>query len=246
MKTTSIILAAGKGTRMLSDTPKVLHEYKGRTFVRAVCDEALLCSDEVIAVVGYRGEEVVAALPSGVKAVFQAEQLGTGDAVRVALAALSPDTTTVLVMPADNPQLEAATLWGLLSAHHANSHPVTFTTAQLPDYEDWRAPFIGYGRVVRDGEGAVERIVELKDATEVERAITEVNVGVYAFDAAWLKQNIGQLSTNNKAGEFYITDLIAVSILSGEGVFAFPLLDVRQGLGVNSLEDLVTLVELHQ
>ncbi|MCA9356797.1 NTP transferase domain-containing protein [Candidatus Nomurabacteria bacterium] len=245
MKTSSIILAAGKGTRMLSETPKVLHEYEGRPFVCSICDKAISCSDETVVVVGYRGEDVIKVLPEGVKVAWQKEQLGTGDAVRTALVEVSPDTDTVLVMPADHPHITAETLAELFTKHHSHDFPVTFATVSFSDYGEWRSAFVRHGRVIRNEHGVVEKIIEYKDADEEERAITEVNVGVYAFDTSWLRQHIGELNNNNNAQEIYITDLVAVAVATAGGAFASPLGDIRQGLGVNSLEDLSVLQGLH-
>lgn len=246
MKTTSIILAAGKGTRMLSETPKVLHEFQGRPFVCSVYDKATSCSDETVVVLGHKGEEVAKVLPKEVKIAWQKEQLGTGDAVRTALTEVSSDTDTILVMPADHPHITTETLAELLIKHRSHDFPVTFATVGFADYEDWRSAFLRHGRVIRNEQGAVEKIVEYKDASEAERAVTEVNVGVYAFDAGWLRQHISELNNKNSAQEIYLTDLVAVSVVTAGGAFASILTDVRQGLGVNSLEDLSVLQNLHQ
>ena len=245
MNTTGIILAAGKGTRMRSDIPKVLHYFRGKPFVRSILETAHSVMGSVVVVVGFRGDDVVGVLPEGVLVARQENQLGTGDAVRAALAVVPQETDIVLVMPGDLPQLEASTLEHLLRVHKAQSFPITFATVIAPDFLDWRIAFERGGRIVRDPDGRVLRIVEYKDATENERAITEVNVSIYAFKASWLRQYISKIENNNAAGEIYLTDLIAIAVAEAGGVTAVPILDIRQGAGVNSPEELHLLEQLH-
>lgn len=245
MNTTGIILAAGKGTRMRSELPKVLHHFRGEPFVRRIAQTARKAVESVVVVVGYRGDEVIEVLPNGVLVARQEMQLGTGDAVRSALNAVPDDSEVVVVIPGDLPQIDSETITKLLQIHLAQISPLTFATAVTPDFEDWRNSFYRFGRIVRDEHGRVRRIVEYKDATDTERDIHEVNVGIYVFDLVWLRIHIPQLRSENAAGEIYLTDLIALAVSQGAGVSAVPIPDIRQGAGVNSPEELHLLEHLH-
>lgn len=238
-------MAGGKGTRMRSDIPKVLHSFRGRPFVNSIFDTAHAVFDEVVVVVGFRGDEVVGVLPKGVSVAHQAQQLGTGHAVLIALDVVPQDVDVVFVMPGDLPQISAHTLSHLRDQHIAQSLPLSLVTAITPDFLEWRSAFERFGRIVRDTHHRVQRIVEFKDASEDERDIREVNVGIYAFNAQWLRTHISKLGTNNKAGEMYLTDLIALAVSDGGGVNAVPIEDIRQGAGVNSPEELELLERLH-
>jgi len=196
-----VVLAAGEGTRMRSATPKVLHSVCGRTLLGHVLDAvAPLDAARTLVVVGHGRDLVTAALPPGVTAVVQEEQRGTGHAVRVALDAVPDADGTVVVLYGDMPLLPASTLQRLVAEHDGGA---TVLTARFAE------PF-GYGRIVRDGDGYVAAIVEERDATDEQRAIDEVNGGVYAFDAAALRDALSRLSTDNAQGEEYLTDVVSL------------------------------------
>ncbi len=205
MSTAAIVLAAGKGTRFRSDLAKVLHPVAGRTMLRWVL-EALrpLGLDHVVVVVGHQAEAVAAeaeaaGLP-GLTTVVQAEQRGTGHAVRVALeSGATKGADTVLVLPGDSPLVTPEALEALLTSH--GEHAATLLTTRLADPT-------GYGRVLRDESGVVMRIVEHRDATEAELAVDEVNSSMYAFDAAALASELTALRADNDQGEEYLTDVI--------------------------------------
>jgi bifunctional UDP-N-acetylglucosamine pyrophosphorylase / glucosamine-1-phosphate N-acetyltransferase len=234
----SVVLAAGEGTRMRSATPKVLHEIGGRSLLgHAVHAVAELEPEHLAVVVGHGRDEVTAALlrigdeiAREIHTAVQEQQNGTGDAVRCGLSAL-PDglTGTVLVTYGDVPLLDAATLRAVLSTGAA----VTLLTTDLADPT-------GYGRIVRT-DGAVTAIVEQKDATAEQRAITEINSGVYAFDAAFLAAGLGRLDTDNSQGELYLTDLVALAVADGLRVEAVRTDDEWLVAGVN---DRVQLAEV--
>jgi bifunctional UDP-N-acetylglucosamine pyrophosphorylase/glucosamine-1-phosphate N-acetyltransferase len=196
-----VVLAAGEGTRMRSTTPKVLHEVCGRTLLGHVLAAVEpLGAERVLVVVGHGRDEVIAALPPYATAVVQSEQRGTGHAVRIALDAVPDVEGDVLVLYADMPLLRTETLAALLAAHDGD---VTLLSARVP------AP-TGYGRVVRDGSGRASGIVEEKDATDDQRAIDEINAGVYVFAAAAVRAALGKLSTDNAQGEEYLTDVVGI------------------------------------
>jgi len=232
MSLRAIVLAAGRGTRMKSERPKVLFEVAGRTLLSWVLDAvAGVSPDEVVVVVGHGADEVEATLPAGVRAVRQEPQLGTGHAVMVALEALGEvGGDTVLVVPGDTPLLQAETLRALVTA--AAGAPAALLTAVMPDAT-------GYGRVVRLGEKVVG-IVEHRDATPEQRAGREVAVSTYAFAGAALAGALAGLGRANDQGEYYLTDAVAALAAGGE-VRAVPVADPAEVQGVNSLGQLAAV-----
>ncbi|WP_370187475.1 bifunctional UDP-N-acetylglucosamine diphosphorylase/glucosamine-1-phosphate N-acetyltransferase GlmU [Aeromicrobium sp.] len=236
---TAIVLAAGAGTRMKSRTAKVLHELGGRSMlVHALQAVRQVGAARVVAVVGHDREQVSAAVTAhdaGIVQAVQEEQRGTGHAVRVALDALDDvPEGTVLVTYGDVPLLTAQTLSTLLLDHTHEGRAVTILTAELPDPT-------GYGRILRDEQGAVVAIREHKDADEPERLVREVNSGILAVDAVFLDHATRRLDTDNAQGELYLTDIVATAVREGRPVGAHVLEDVWQTKGVN---DRVQLAEL--
>jgi bifunctional UDP-N-acetylglucosamine pyrophosphorylase / glucosamine-1-phosphate N-acetyltransferase len=235
-----VVLAAGEGTRMKSATPKVLHEIGGRPLLaHALAAARAVESEHLLVVVGHGRDQVTAALgriDPLARPVVQEQQLGTGHAVRVALDTVGELAGTVVVTYGDVPLLSGDTLGTLLEHHHRDGNAVTVLTARVPDPT-------GYGRVVRDPDGAVAAIVEEKDATDDQRAASEVNSGVYAFDAKLLRDALGRLSTDNAAGEEYLTDVPTLLRDDGHPVGAVVIRDHHEVLGVN---DRVQLAELRR
>lgn len=230
-----VILAAGEGTRMKSATPKVLHPICGRTLVgHAVAAARALDPEHLSVVVGHGREQVAAHLaeidPAAVVAV-QHEQNGTGHAVRVALEELTRQGVvldgTAVVTYGDVPLLTSRTLAGLVAAHEADGNAVTVLTAQVPDPT-------GYGRIIRAADGQVTAIVEQKDASEAQRAVREINSGVYAYDARLLAEALGKVTTDNSQGEEYLTDTLAILREAGHRVGACAAQDHREIAGVNN------------
>ncbi|MFJ5121412.1 MULTISPECIES: bifunctional UDP-N-acetylglucosamine diphosphorylase/glucosamine-1-phosphate N-acetyltransferase GlmU [unclassified Kitasatospora] len=231
-----VVLAAGGGTRMKSNSlPKVLHEVCGRSLVgHAVAAAQELTPQQLVVVVGHMREKVrehLTALHPAARAVVQEEQNGTGHAVRTALEALAADGVeldgTVIVTTGDAPLLTGATLRSLAEAHAEQGNGVTVLTAVVPD------PF-GYGRILRDGaDGAVAAIVEEKDASDAQRAIGEINSGVFAFDAKLLAEALSRVTTDNVQGEEYLTDTLEILRTAGHRVGAVVAADYRDILGIN-------------
>jgi len=238
-----IVLAAGGGTRMKSQTPKVLHRIGGQTLIgRALSSARGVDPERLVAVVGHGRDEVAPHVESlGVDALLavQEEQRGTGHAVQCALAAVAGAagtaagaglSGTVLVTYGDVPLLSAQTLADLLARHHEAGNVVSVLTAVVADPT-------GYGRVVRDyaggGQDQVTAIVEHRDATEEQRAIKEINSGIYAFDAAVLVDALGRIRDDNAQGELYLTDVVAIARGDGRRVGAVRTEDVWQTEGVN-------------
>ncbi|MFD0271938.1 bifunctional UDP-N-acetylglucosamine diphosphorylase/glucosamine-1-phosphate N-acetyltransferase GlmU [Streptomyces sp. NPDC127106] len=228
-----VVLAAGEGTRMKSATPKVLHEICGRSLVgHVVAASRELDPEHLVVVVGHAREQVTAHLAdidAGVRTAVQYEQNGTGHAVRMALQELGGSVDgTVVVVCGDTPLLTGETLSALVATHGADGNAVTVLTAEVPDST-------GYGRIVRDAEtGAVTAIVEHKDATEEQRAIREINSGVFAFDGALLADALGKVRTDNSQGEEYLTDVLGILREAGHRVGAAVGSDHRQILGINN------------
>jgi bifunctional UDP-N-acetylglucosamine pyrophosphorylase/glucosamine-1-phosphate N-acetyltransferase len=234
-----IVLAAGEGTRMKSQLPKVLHPLGGRTMLDHVLAATLpLGAARTAVVIGAGREQVAATLPAadggdgGVVPVVQEQQLGTGHAVRVAVEALDAAAkldadSSVVVVPGDTPLLRTETLAALLALHTERHAAATLLTAVVDNPT-------GYGRVVReDGEGAVRQVVEERDADPVTREINEVATGIYAFAAGHLRGALADLSTDNAQGEQYLPDVVADLVNAGEVVQALRAGDPTEMAGVN-------------
>ena len=224
----TVILAAGKGTRMKSVLPKVLHQAAGKPMVQHVIDAARLAgARRNIVVVGFGAELVRSALGGKVEIVVQAEQLGTGHAVRMAEPLLKAEHGTVMVLCGDTPLLTGALLSRLYEAHKKARAKATVLTAIMPDAT-------GYGRVIRSATGAVEKIVEDKDATDEERKVQEVNSGIYCFAADALFSALAEVNCDNAQGEYYLPDVLSILREKGEKIWAVAAEDYEETLGVNS------------
>jgi bifunctional UDP-N-acetylglucosamine pyrophosphorylase/glucosamine-1-phosphate N-acetyltransferase len=226
-----IVLAAGEGTRMKSATPKVLHAISGRSLVGHVVAAARALEPEhLLVVVGHAREQVTAHLTetdAAVRTAVQHEQNGTGHAVRAGLAELPELTGTVVIAAGDTPLLTPDTLRALVEAHAADGNAVTVLTAEVPDPT-------GYGRIVRGDGGSVLAIVEQKDATDEQRALREINSGVYAFDAQLLAEALAKVTTDNAQGEEYHTDTLGILREAGHRVGASVAEDHREIAGINN------------
>jgi bifunctional UDP-N-acetylglucosamine pyrophosphorylase/glucosamine-1-phosphate N-acetyltransferase len=232
----SLILAAGKGTRMNSDLAKVLHEVDGRALVEYVVDtvETLGLSPNVV-VVGHQADRVRGKL-AGRPVVYadQPEQLGTGDAVRRAAFALDGFEGTLAVLCGDVPFLRASTVRELIRRHESGGYDATILTAVLEDAT-------GYGRILRGPGGDVLRIVEHKDATPEERAVREINSSIYCFRYPLVQEALREVTDTNRQKEFYLTDTIAILRGWGKRVGAWAAPDPLEVSGINTaaqLEDL--------
>ena len=233
---TVVILAAGEGTRMKSSTPKVLHSISGRSLVGHVLSAVTALSPKQVRVVVGAGREQVEAhlseIAPHVTTVFQEKRGGTGHATQLALDGLKA-SGTILVLAGDTPMLTGSSLSELLNAHHAGGFTASVLTAEHPDPT-------GYGRIIRADDDSLLRIVEERDADEIQRDILEVNSGVYAFDAVKLAGAIGKLKNDNSQGELYLTDVIEILRNEGGKIAAVLIDDFIEILGVN---DRVQLAE---
>lgn len=225
------ILAAGEGTRMQSQLPKVLHKVLGRTLIEHVIDAANdLSPSQLVVVVGAHRElveEVVSKVSPGAKIVVQEKRSGTGHAVRIALESVKVSAETpILVVAGDIPLITSTTLQSLLDTHVAEQNSATVLTAQIDDPE-------GYGRIVRDETDGILRIVEDRDATEIEREINEINSSVYVFDSTDLVDSLSKINNKNAQGEEYLTDAIGVLKSAGKRIEPVIVEDFIEILGVN-------------
>jgi UDP-N-acetylglucosamine diphosphorylase/glucosamine-1-phosphate N-acetyltransferase len=234
-----IILAAGKGTRMKSDLAKVLHPALGRPMIDWVIDQAQeVGSCRTVVVVGHQREAVIEAVRGrGVEFAVQEQQNGTGHAVQMCRDAFEGAGGDVLVLSGDVPLLRGETLQELATNHRQAGRKATVLTALFPDPT-------GYGRMIRDEQGAVRRIVEHKDASEAERAVQEINSGIYLFDISLLFKYIQQLETNNAQGELYLTDVVRFLVEDGHPVGAVIADDPNEINGVNTVEQLAEVERL--
>lgn len=224
----AVILAAGKGTRMKSVLPKVLHQVGGKPMVQHVLDAAKTAGAlESIAVVGFGAEQVEKVLGTKVRYALQQEQLGTGHAVMQTADILANFEGTVMVLCGDTPLLQGQSLKKLYEEHVATEAAATVFTANMPE------PF-GYGRVIRDEKGQVVKIVEQKDANSQELLVHEVNTGIYCFKRAALFDALARITCNNKQGEYYLTDVLGIMAENGQKVWAVEAEDYQETLGINS------------
>ncbi len=239
----AVILAAGKGTRMKSEKPKVVHQVMGKPMVYYSIEAAINAGcEKVCVIVGYKADEVKQSVKEAyqslgreerlleqVSYVFQEEQLGTGHAVKCA-ADFIGDDGDLIVLCGDTPLVTAETLSGAVSQHILSGNGVTVISAMLDD------PF-GYGRIIRDDKG-LSRIVEQKDASEEEQAVKEVNSGMYIFKCGALNKALDMITNDNAQGEYYLPDTIEIIKEMGYTVDAAVMEDATQIKGVNTLTQL--------
>jgi len=235
MATTAIILAAGKGTRMQSDLPKVLHPVCGRPMLAYVLDTARQAgSGRLLVVVGHRAALVKQTFPDDagdISWVLQSPQMGTGHAVMVCKSELTGLDGPVLVLAGDGPLIRPETLRQLIEIHQATGAACTLATSILPEPG-------GYGRIIRDEAGNLVGIVEALDATAEQKAIREVNVSIYCFDAAALRDVIARLKNDNAKGEYYLTDALGLLASDGRKIAAIAAVPPEDVLSINTLDEL--------
>lgn len=231
----ALLLAAGKGTRMRSELPKVLHPLLGQPLLAHPVQTVLsLGARPVVVVVGFGAEDVKAAFAQAeLRFVVQAEQLGTGHAALQAQPLLQGFPGDILIMPGDAPLLRPDTLKALLQFHRTEEAALTVLTTELPDA-------LHYGRIVRTHSGALERIVEAKDADAPTRAIREINSGVYLVKADFLFSALAQVGNQNAQGEYYLTDIVGLGRGAGAKLAAYLHPDAGELAGVNDRLELAT------
>lgn len=234
MKLAAIILAAGQGTRMKSNLPKVLHPIAGKPMVAHVLDAVRkLGCDNIVLVVGHNSEQVRASLSnvqvplSNLQFVEQRDQLGTGHAVLQARDLLQGNADSILVLHSDHPLIRAATLKNLIACHRESQATITMLTAHSDDS-------MGFGRVLRDKKNSVGGIVEEADATPQQLAIRELNCGTYCFDSEWLWKHLPKIQPTGKKQEYYLTDLVGIAVKEKSKVESVTANDLSEVIGINN------------
>ncbi len=227
MRCTAVVLAAGEGTRMKSTTPKVIHPILGKPMAGYALGAAKTVTDwKPILVVGYKAEEVKAALGDEARYVIQEELLGTGHAVQQAEDIVDQDSDLILVTNADMPLVQPETLSGIIQTQSNHEGPMTMLTVNVEDPR-------GFGRVIRGENGTVEAIVEEADATDEQLEVKECNAGMYCFQAEWLWGALPKIELSPN-GEYYLTDLVEIAVQEGQSVQAVVAADAKELIGVNN------------
>lgn len=227
MQRYAVVLAAGKGTRMKSKLYKVLHKVAGKSMIEHVVDSVKQAgTDEIVTIVGHGAESVKETLGSQSSYSFQEEQLGTAHAVKMAADELKGKEGTTLVVCGDTPLITPETLKALADYHEAQQAGVTVLSATADN------PF-GYGRIVRDQDGRLAKIVEQKDATEAEREIDEISTGIFAFDNVLLFELLEKVKNDNAQGEYYLPDVITLALEAGKIADSYRTDDFDEIMGVN-------------
>ncbi|MGB0495311.1 MAG: bifunctional UDP-N-acetylglucosamine diphosphorylase/glucosamine-1-phosphate N-acetyltransferase GlmU, partial [Kangiellaceae bacterium] len=242
MEIQTIILAAGKGSRMKSDLPKVVHQLAGKPLVQHVIDSCEnLGASHAHLVVGH-GADIVKSTVVGNKInlsfAMQTEQLGTGHAVKMAFDNLKDDSPT-LILYGDVPLIHHETLEQLVNVYRKHPNGIALMTCNLEDPT-------GYGRIVRDDNGNVTGIVEHKDSTDAQKTIKEINTGILCCNSSSLKGWVNRLDNNNSQGEYYLTDIIAMAVQDGEKVEAAQPVNLYEIEGINTLKQLADLERVWQ
>lgn len=234
-----IILAGGKGKRMESELPKVLTVFGNKPMIDYVVSavEKLSLPKKPIVVIGHGSELVKNYLGERAEYAVQEKQLGTGHAVLCAKDKVCKDTEGVLVLYGDHPNTKTETIKKILSSHDEKKPILTMATVNVPNFEGFFNNFYGFGRIVRNDEGEIVKIVELRDATEEEKRTLELNPSFFCFNADWLWENLPKIKNENSQGEYYLTDLVAMAINEKKTICSVEV-DPIECIGVNTKEEL--------
>ncbi len=227
----TVILAAGKGTRMKSDLAKVLHPVCGRPMLwYPVSIAHKIGSDKIVVVIGHQADEIKNAMnDDALLYVYQKEQLGTAHAVMQTEPVLKDFDGAIIILCGDVPLLQLSTLQRLLEFHRESASDVTVLTTMPED------PY-GYGRIIKDKEDRVIKIIEHRDASDKEKEISEINTGIYCVESAFLYHALAYIETNNSQGEFYLTDIFDIARRENRKARSFLLQDPHEAMGINTVE----------
>ena len=233
-----VILAAGKGTRMESDLPKVLVELSGKPLISHLLQTVDSVSEKpAVIVVGYKKELVQSVLGDKYVYVEQTEQKGTAHATGVALPQIDADNT--LVLYGDMPFIKPETITALAESHAQSQAPLTIATTTVPDFSDWHAGFERFGRIIRE-DGDIVGIKEFKDASDEQKQIKEVNPAYFLMNTEWARGHIGNIDNHNAQGELYLTDLVKIAVDEGSAINSISI-DPHEALGANTVDELKVL-----
>lgn len=241
-----IILAAGKGTRMKSELPKVLETVKGKSLIKYLLEsiEKSGIDSKPIIVIGYEKEKVIEALDKNYDYVIQEEQKGTGHAVIKTQKILENNADHIMVLFGDHPLVRPETIKKLKDTHLASDKKITMATFTVADFDDWRAMFYkNFSRIIRDQNGNIIKDVQFKDANDEEKKVKELNPCYFCFEAKWLWENLKMLNTDNAQKEYYLTDLVKIAMKEKNQIQSINI-NPNEALGVNSKEELEILEKL--
>ncbi|MEI7498308.1 MAG: NTP transferase domain-containing protein [Candidatus Falkowbacteria bacterium] len=234
-----LILAAGKGTRMKSIGPKVLVPLNRKPLLRHILDSTAPLFPQPIIIIGYKGELIIRATKAKYDYVWQRKQLGTGHAIKVARSKLNKqDYSSIVIIPGDDPLISLSSIRSLIKTQQKNQAAVAVLTVKIKAEDELMTHFDHFGRILRSKNGKIVRIIEFKDASDDQKNIGEFNLSCYCFNAKWLWDNIGALKNNNKAKEYYLTDMIALAVDQKKKVVSAYAKNPIEGLGVNTIEQL--------
>jgi len=232
-----IVLAAGKSTRMKSGAPKVLMSLGGKPMIAHILHaiKASGTDPKPIIVIGHQAALIKSALGEAYEYVLQKDQLGTAHAVQIAKSLLEHRTENVIVLYGDHPLLTAHTIKKLETLHRTSGATLSILTTTVPNFNDWRGTFSDFGRIVRDTQGHIQKIIEAKDATVGELALREVNPGFYCFRASWLWDHLGAIKNSNAQKELYLVDLVRLAVEEGISI-ASAAAEPEESIGINTPE----------
>jgi bifunctional UDP-N-acetylglucosamine pyrophosphorylase/glucosamine-1-phosphate N-acetyltransferase len=241
----TVILAAGKGTRMGGDLPKALIHMDGQPLIARVMGAVQHANigPAPLIVVGHQADKVRSVIGDTYKFAHQEAQRGTGHAVSCAREHVPKEAEHIMILYTDHPLLSPQTIQKISNTHLKEDAPVTMATTIVPDFSDWRASFFGFGRVLRDTKGAIIGIKEKRDATQEELALCEVNPSYFCFKADWLWKHLTEIGSENAQHEYYLTDLIAIAARNGDRIASIAI-EPQEALGVNTPEDLALAISL--
>ncbi len=240
-KTKIVILAAGKGKRMESELPKVLVPLKGKALIKHLLESVEKTGlPHPTIVIGYEKELVKKELGDKYSYVIQEEQLGTGHAVNMARNLLKDASDNIIILYGDQPFTSTETINKLVEKQNMTGAKIVMATIKVPDFEDWRVCFKNFGRIVRKEDGKIKYNVEAKDATEVEKKITEVNPCYFCFDSDFLWNELENIKNKNVQKEYLLTDIIKLATEQGINIETIEI-DPREALGANTKEELKAL-----
>lgn len=235
-----IILAGGKGTRMNQEIPKVLTEINGICLIEKLLENVkkFFTKEYIYIVVGYKGQDVIDKLENQYNFVWQKEQLGTGHAVSECRENLQGKYKNILILYGDTPFITEKTLKSLVDLHLENESTFSMITLKIKDFENENSVYWKFGRIIRDENNKVIKIVEFKDANDEEKKVTEVNPAIYCVKDEWLWENLRQINNENAQKEYYLTDLVFLANKQGLDIKTLQVEDNVELMGINSADDL--------